>query len=97
VRSLSRKVRSLIDWLRAGYSDEAPGTGHSPLIALNGPISLSQKQTQAVVDQLGVAPCDKADIGVAITRVTSRLPNESQVHKVAGTLDARGSRHLRAR
>jgi hypothetical protein len=32
--------RSIIDWFRAGYPDEAPSTGYSPLLALNGPIGL---------------------------------------------------------
>jgi hypothetical protein len=41
---------SIINWLRAGYPDDAPRTGYCPLLALNGPISLSDKQTQAVVD-----------------------------------------------
>jgi hypothetical protein len=35
---------SIINWLRAGYPDDAPRTGYSPLLALNGPISLSDKQ-----------------------------------------------------
>jgi Protein of unknown function (DUF3349) len=86
---------SIINWLRAGYPDDAPRTGYSPLLALNGPISLSDKQTQEVVDQLPL-PCDRADIGVAITKATDRLPNESQVQKVAGVLRDRvhSRRHL---
>jgi hypothetical protein len=37
VRSM---FRSIIDWFRVGYPDEAPSTGYSPLLALNGPIGL---------------------------------------------------------
>lgn len=88
---------SIVNWLLAGYPDDTPRTGYSPLLALSGPISLSGKQTQEVVNQLGTDPCDKTDIGVAITSVTDRLPNPSQVQKVAGALDARDSRHLPAR
>ena len=32
------------DWLRAGYPEGAPRTGHSPLLALNGPLCLSPTQ-----------------------------------------------------
>jgi hypothetical protein len=73
---------SIINWLRAGYPDDAPRTGYSPLLALNGPISLSDKQTQEVVEQFENVPHGQADIGVAITKVTGRLPNASQVRKV---------------
>jgi hypothetical protein len=82
-----RTVRSFVDWLRGGYPDGAPHIGHSPLIALNGPMSLSQNQTQEVLNQLGPYPCDEADVKVAITKVTDRLPNPSQVQKVAGVLE----------
>jgi hypothetical protein len=82
---------SMITWLRAGYADEAPRTGYCPLIALNGPIALSDRQTHAIAAALGAALCDTTDIAVAITRVTGRLPNPSQVQKVGRTLDARKS------
>jgi hypothetical protein len=82
-------VRPFIDWLRAGYSDEAPRTGHSPLIALNGPVALSDKQVQKVVGELGIERSDTTDIGVAISRATGCLPNVSQIRQVAGALEAR--------
>ena len=56
-------VRSIIDWLRAGYTDEAPRTGYSPLLALNGPIALSARQTEQIVAELGEGPADSIDIG----------------------------------
>jgi hypothetical protein len=87
MRSPLRKLPFLIDWLRAGYPDEAPHTGYSPLIAFNGPSTLSEKQTREVVGELGSDPCDSTDIGAAITRATGRLPNVSQVRKVADALD----------
>jgi Protein of unknown function (DUF3349) len=79
---------SMIAWLRAGYADEAPRTGYSPLIALNGPIALSDRETREIKTALVDGLCDTTDIAVAITRVTGRLPNPSQVHKVGKTLDA---------
>jgi hypothetical protein len=87
MRNPLRKLPSLIDWLRAGYPDEAPHTGYSPLIALNGPSTLSEKQTREIAGELGSDPCDNTDIGVAITRATGRLPIASQVRKVADALD----------
>ncbi|MDT5280207.1 MAG: hypothetical protein QOJ20_1402, partial [Mycobacterium sp.] len=39
---------SVIAWLRAGYAYEAPRTGYSPLIALNGPIALSDRETHEI-------------------------------------------------
>ena len=46
---IGHTIRSIIDWLRAGYPDEAPRTGYSPLLALNGPIALSARQTEQIV------------------------------------------------
>ena len=40
-RRVRKVVTSVVDWLRAGYPEEAPTTGYSPLLALNGPISLT--------------------------------------------------------
>ena len=79
--------RSIIDWLRAGYADEGPRTGHSPLLALNGPIALSPRQTEQMVNELGAGPMDSVDIKVAITKATDRLPTETQIRKVARALD----------
>lgn len=79
-------VRSIIDWLRGGYPDEAPRTGYSPLLALNGPIALSARQTEQIVAALGEEPTDSIDIGVTITRVTNRLPTHSQACAVTRAL-----------
>jgi Protein of unknown function (DUF3349) len=80
---------SMIAWLRAGYADEAPRTGYSPLIALNGPIALSDRETHEIATEFVAVRCDPTDIAVAITRVTGRLPSPSQVQKIGKTLDAR--------
>ena len=82
-------VRTIVDWLRAGYPDEAPTHGYSPLMALYGPIALSQRQTDQVLDELGVAPADPLAIDVAITRATGRLPTPLQIAKIVRTLDER--------
>jgi hypothetical protein len=83
---MRNRFRSVVDWLRAGYADEAPKTGHSPLIALQGPISLSQRQTQQVLDELGNRPADPVEIEVAITKATGQLPSDAQLRKIIRTL-----------
>jgi Protein of unknown function (DUF3349) len=79
-------VRSIIDWLRSGYPDEAPRTGYSPLLALNGPIALSARQTQQIVAELGEGPTDSIDIGVTITKATNHLPTQAQTRAVTRAL-----------
>jgi hypothetical protein len=80
-RRTSAVLSSLIDWLRAGYADEAPRHGHSSLIALNGPTSLTDKQTREIAD--GLAPrADRIEVEVAITKTTDRLPTDAQVRTV---------------
>jgi hypothetical protein len=82
-------VRSIIDWLRAGYPDEAPCSGYSPLMALIGPTALSRKQIRQVVDCLAAGIYDKTDIEVAITGATGRLPTPPQLRQVVAALTSR--------
>ncbi len=84
---IGRVFRSIIEWLRAGYPDEAPRTGHSPLLALNGPIALTPGQTAQIVADLGEKPTGPNDIGVAITKVTNQLPTPTQTRTVTRALD----------
>jgi hypothetical protein len=77
---------SIITWLRAGYPDEAPSTGYSPLLALNGPVSLSARQTARIISELGDGPMEPIDIAVAITKATHRLPTQTQTRTIAHTL-----------
>jgi hypothetical protein len=77
---------SIIEWLRTGYPDEAPRTGYSPLLALNGPIALSARQTAQIVAELDEGPTDPIDIGVTITKATNRLPTQAQTRTVARAL-----------
>ena len=82
-------MRSIVEWFRAGYPDDAPSTGHSPLLALNGPIALSQKQTDRIVDELCARSSDSVDIDVAITKVTDQLPTQAQIRKITLALEHR--------
>lgn len=83
---ISGALRAVVGWLRAGYSDEAPAQGHSALMALNGPIALSPKQTARIVTDLEGRPTDHLEINVAITKVTDRLPTPTQVSRIAHAL-----------
>jgi hypothetical protein len=79
-------VKSIIDWLRAGYPDEAPATGYSPLLALNGPIALTERQTEQIVAEVAEESVDSIDIGVAISKATNRLPTEAQTRAIGRAL-----------
>ena len=43
-------------WLRTGYPEGAPRTGHSPLLALNGPRYLSPTQKYRIAKELEGLP-----------------------------------------
>lgn len=88
-RRICGAFRSVIGWLRSGYPEEAPPSGYSPLLALNGPMRLTPRQTQHIVDQLVGGPTDITDIGVAITKATDRLPTPAQTRAIATALDPR--------
>jgi hypothetical protein len=81
-------LRSAIDWLRSGYPDEAPPTGYSPLLALSGPLALTPRQIQRIVDELDGAAAHSTEIAVAITKATDRLPTQTQIRAVALALHA---------
>jgi hypothetical protein len=78
--------RSMIGWFRAGYPDEAPVTGYSALLALNGPITLTPKQIEQILGSLDGKPARVADIEVAITKATDHLPTAAQVRAVTRVL-----------
>ena len=72
------------DWLRAGYPEGAPRTGHSPLLALNGPLCLSPTQKYRIAKDLEGLPRDIGTIEVAITKATDRLPTPIQTREIVG-------------
>lgn len=75
---LRSALTAAIGWLRAGYAEQAPRPGHSTLIALCGPASLTARQLGCAVAALGDGPSSSADIDVAITKATNRLPTPDQ-------------------
>jgi Protein of unknown function (DUF3349) len=87
-RAAASRFRSIVDWFRCGYPDDAPDSGHSPLLALFGPPTLSNRQLDEIVDGL---PANRrpVDIKVAITKATNRMPTEAQVCEVTRALERR--------
>lgn len=85
---LVRRLRAVRDWFRAGYPNEAPALGYSPLMALAGPPSLTPKQTQQVIEHLVDHPADPVEVAVAITGVTGRLPHPGQRRTIEQLLRA---------
>ena len=83
IKAIAGVGRSVIEWVRAGYPEEAPKTGYYPLMALTGPMSLTRRQIRQVVARLRGRPTDAVTINVAITEVTGRLPNPTQTRAVA--------------
>ncbi|MBP2456148.1 hypothetical protein [Mycolicibacterium lutetiense] len=75
---LRSALTAAVEWLRAGYAEQAPRPGHSTLIALCGPVSLTTRQLGWAVAAIGDGPSSDPDIDVAITMATNRLPTPSQ-------------------
>ncbi|MCZ8377989.1 DUF3349 domain-containing protein [Mycobacterium sp. CPCC 205372] len=83
------KVRAAVEWLRAGYSAEAPSTGHCTLIALQGPSRLSAAQIErAVADIASTTSRSDVDIAAAITKAIDRLPTRTQIEQIRRSLPA---------
>jgi hypothetical protein len=64
--------------------DAAPQTGHCALLALHGPQSLANHQTNQVLNQLAARPDTPTDIDIqtVIAKVTDKLPNPTQVAQI---------------
>jgi len=86
---ISTTFAACLEWLRAGYPTGAPRTGHSALLALNGPMSLNQGQKRCVTAELESAAVEVTAIWVAITKATGRLPTPSQTSEVVALLQRR--------
>lgn len=89
LRGIVTRVRS---WLHAGYPQGVPDEDVQPLFGV-----LSQRMTNAeilhVVDSLiadGVFSPDRADVGVAITKVIHELPGERDMQRVRERLERVG-------
>lgn len=84
-RRVAVGLRAVVDWLRAGYSADAPREGHCALIALAGPVSLSDSEIDRAMAE-SPPRADDVDIQMAITKVTDHLPTRGQVQQVRRVL-----------
>jgi hypothetical protein len=90
--ALSEVLAKIVEWLRAGYPQGVPEHDYVPLLALLTR-RLTEDEVIMVTDALiehGALPADRADVGVAITKLTHEMPHESDMHRVRTHLTANG-------
>lgn len=87
---LANRVSRLVAFLRAGYPAAASPTGYAPLLALL-PRRVSDDEVGSIATRLlgarppvatGADVVDRADIAVAITRVTDEMPLLDDIARV---------------
>ena len=91
VKAVRCAFTAAIEWLRAGYPEMAPRTGHSSLLALYGPLALTPAQRRRIVEDLEEQQTDTTDIEVAITKATNRLATPTQTRAIYRELNHRTS------
>jgi hypothetical protein len=87
---VNRFLNSVISWLRAGYPEGIPPTDTFPVLALLTR-RLSNDEVMVVAHELTQrGDFDDVDIGVAISKLTDKLPSEEDVERVRTRLAAHG-------
>jgi Protein of unknown function (DUF3349) len=89
---LADRVSRFVAFLRAGYATGMPATGYVPLAALLRR-RVCDDEITAIISELithGGWPISRADVGVAITRVTNEMPSPDDIERVQRRLDAIG-------
>jgi hypothetical protein len=84
-------LKSIIEWLRAGYPEGVPRVDYIPLFALLGS-QLTENEVSAIAEELQRSsdPESAEAIKEAIASVTSHRPHESDVARVKAHLAAGG-------
>jgi hypothetical protein len=84
-------LKSVIDWLRAGYPEGVPTVDYIPLFALLGS-QLTNAEVTDIAEELaqGSDPTSAEAIRTAITEVTRHQPNDADVARVRSRLAAGG-------
>jgi hypothetical protein len=84
-------LKSIVDWLRAGYPDGVPDVDYVPLFALLGN-QLSENEVHTIADELASStdPHSADAIRTAIKTVTHAQPNETDIARVRSRLAAGG-------
>jgi hypothetical protein len=91
-------VRSILDWLRAGYPEGVPGPDRVPLLALLRATPLTEDQIKEVVRNitadgstaLADGSIDTDEIEAFIAEVTHHDAGPENVNRVAAKLAAAG-------
>ncbi len=87
---MNRFLSSVVSWLRAGYPEGIPPTDTFPVLALLTR-RLSNDEVVIVARELTQrGDFDDVDIGVAISKLTDKLPSEEDVERVRTRLAAHG-------
>jgi hypothetical protein len=90
---LAQRVSSIVAFFRAGCPAGAPALGYVALLALL-PRRLSDDEIAALARKLTGSKrrkLDRADLGVAITRVTDEMPLPNDIERIQRRLSAIGS------
>ncbi|GAA1460685.1 DUF3349 domain-containing protein [Williamsia maris] len=90
-------MRSIMNWLRAGYPNGVPTNDYVPLMALLRR-QLSDDEVHEISDALiadaadhgETEPISRVDVGVLITKVTEELPSEADIARVRAILEDAG-------
>ena len=85
-------LTKIVGWVRQGYPAGIPTGEYVALIAVLRR-RLGDDEVQEVADVLvheGIAPADRIDIGVEITKVTDTLPTPDEIVRVRTHLEAHG-------
>lgn len=84
-------LRSIINWVRAGYPEGVPATDYVPLFALLGS-QLTDDEISGIADELALTgDADSLQaMKTAIAAATSQPPKESDIARVRARLAAGG-------
>lgn len=90
-------MRSILNWLRAGYPNGVPTNDYVPLMALLRR-QLTDEEVHEISDALiadaadhgETEPISRVDVGVLITKVTEELPSEPDIARVRAILEDAG-------
>ncbi len=90
-------MKSIMNWLRAGYPNGVPTNDYVPLMALLRR-QLSDDEvheiSEALIDEAehdpAHEPISRVDVGVLITKVTEELPSETDISRVREILEKAG-------
>ncbi|MGU3293287.1 DUF3349 domain-containing protein [Williamsia sp. M5A3_1d] len=90
-------MRSIMNWLRAGYPHGVPQQDYVPLMALLRR-QLTDDEVHEIADLLVAEvdsdpahePISPVDVGVLITKVTDEMPSQDDVERVRRLLEEAG-------